>query len=227
MIAIDALGLTRLLQLASPALPVGAYAYSQGLESAIEGGAVRDAGSAQTWIADVLEFNVGSFEAPILWRLSGALAVGDMEAYARWNAIFRASRETAELRAESLQMAHALIALMGELTPSAAPAVNALRGGATYPAAFSCAAHHLGVERSAALIGYLWSWLENQVMAVLKAVPLGHAAGQRMLAAMGAELPHAARRAMKLADDELSNYAPAYAIASSRHETQYSRLFRS
>jgi urease accessory protein len=77
------------------------------------------------------------------------------------------------------------------------------------------------------MVGYVWSWLENQVMAAIKAVPLGQTAGQRILASVGDELPAVAQRAMTLADDELANFAPGLAIASSRHETQYSRLFRS
>ena len=199
----DLLGLTRLLQLASPTLPVGAYSYSQGLESAIEDGMVSDADNAASWIRDILHFSIGSFEAPLLWRMSGALEANDFSTFARWNGVFRAGRETAELRAETLQMGHALSALMTELP------------------------HHMGVNKSAALVAYLWSWLENQVMAALKAIPLGQSAGQRMLAALGAELSEIAARAMQLGDDELSNFAPGLAIASSRHETQYSRIFRS
>ena len=97
----------------------------------------------------------------------------------------------------------------------------------TYPATFAFAAHFMRVDREAALVAYLWSWLENQVMAALKAVPLGQSAGQRMLACIGGDLPDAAQRASRLRDEELSNFAPGLAIASSRHETQYSRLFRS
>jgi len=229
MIALDALGLTRLLQLASPALPVGAYSYSQGLEMAIEDGRVDDAGSARAWISDVLDFSIGSFEAPLQWRLSRALQDADAAAFARWNAVFLAGRETAELRAETLQMGHALCALLKDLPHKGAseePDLGSFEGW-TFPAAYSYAANRMGVESSAALLGYLWSWLENQVMAAIKAVPLGHSAGQHMLADVGARLPRIAECAMQLPEDELSNFAPGLAIASSRHETQYSRLFRS
>ncbi len=229
MIAIDALGLTRLLQLASPALPVGAYSYSGGLESAIDDGIVTDARTTETWIRDVLEFSLGSFEAPLLSRMMSALAADDYAAMAIWNTLFRSGRETAELRTETLQMGHALLTLLKDLmvcnTDELArmQAISAL----TFPAAYAFAAHHMKVERDAALVGYLWSWLENQVMAALKAVPLGQSAGQRMLASIGADLPAIAQRASALEDDELTNFAPGLAIASSRHETQYSRLFRS
>jgi len=229
MIALDMLGLTRLLQLASPTLPVGAYSYSGGLESAIEDGIVTDARTAETWIRDVLKFNLGSFEAPLLSRMMTALAAEDFVALARWNTLFRSGRETAELRTETLQMGHALVTLLKDLPFCRVDAIEKLYGiGAlTYPAVYAFAGHHMQVERGAALVGYLWSWLENQVMAALKAVPLGQSAGQRMLAAVGAELPEVAQRATQLDDDELTNFAPGLAIASSRHETQYSRLFRS
>src|SRR5262245_12261051 len=115
MIAVEALALTRLLQLASPALPVGAYSYSQGLEAASHEGVVKDARSAEEWIRDVLSYSMASFEAPVVWRMSEALADGDMTAYEYWNARFRAGRETAELRAETLQMGHALRNLIAEL----------------------------------------------------------------------------------------------------------------
>jgi urease accessory protein len=225
----DLLGLTRLLQLASPTLPVGAYSYSQGLESVIEDGIVSDADNAASWIHDILHFSIGSFEAPLLWRMSGALEAKKFSAFARWNGVFRAGRETAELRAETLQMGHALSALMMELPFCDNQDIERLHsaGPLTFPATFSFAAHHMGVNKSAALVAYLWSWLENQVMAALKGIPLGQSAGQRMLAALGAELSEIAPRAMQLGDDELSNFAPGLAIASSRHETQYSRIFRS
>ena len=229
MMALDMLGLTRLLQLASPALPVGAYSYSGGLESAIEDGIVTDARNAEAWIRDVLTFSVGSFEAPLLSRMMAALADEDYAALARWNTLFRSGRETAELRTETLQMGHALVTLLKDLSFCSADELEKLRGisALTFPAAFAFAAHHMKVERNAALVGYLWSWLENQVMAALKTVPLGQSAGQRMLASIGADLPAIAQRAGVLEDDELTNFAPGLAIASSRHETQYSRLFRS
>jgi urease accessory protein len=227
--ALDMLGLTRLLQLASPTLPVGAYSYSQGLEYAIEDGIVTDARTAKAWIRDVLDFSLGSFEAPLLWRMLVALDAGDHAEFARWNTFFRSGRETAELRTETLQMGHALLTLLKDLPFSSADEVEKLHGiGAlTFPATFAFAAHHMRIERQAALVAYLWSWLENQVMAALKAVPLGQSAGQRMLASIGAELPEVAQRATELGDGELTNFAPGLAIASSRHETQYSRLFRS
>ena len=197
--------LARLLQLASPTLPVGAYSYSQGLEAAIEARIVHDAASAERWIGDVLEFSMVRSDAPLLWRM---LQGEDCDA------LYIASRETAELRAETLQMGHSLCRLLEDLG-MAVPACEV-----AYPSAYAAAARHWNIEPRAALVAYLWSWLENQVMAAVKAVPLGQTAGQKMLLSLGA-------RVEAIQPSEFSNFAPGLAILSSRHETQYSRLFRS
>lgn len=199
------MNLVRLLQLASPTLPVGAYSYSQGLEAAIDAGIVHDARSAEEWIADVLEFSVSRMEAPILRRM---MQGEDL------NELFLASRETAELRAETVQMGHSLARLLGDLGLGEVPLEEP-----SYPAAFSFAVAKMNLNPEEALIAYLWSWLENQVMAAVKAVPLGQTAGQRMLLSLGKRIENIS--------SELGNFAPGLACLSSRHETQYSRLFRS
>jgi urease accessory protein len=217
--------LTRVLQLASPALPVGAYSYSQGLEAAIEAAIVRDAASTQAWISDVMELSVASMEAPVLLRLMQAWAQADIAAVEYWNALFLASRESAELRAETVQMGYSLTRLLSELDHPV-KALQAIDEPA-FPTAYACAAAHWQIEPSSALIGYLWSWIENQVMAALKAVPLGQTAGQKILLALGARLETIAEAAAARSDNELGNFAPGLAMLSSQHETQYSRLFRS
>jgi urease accessory protein len=214
--------LVRLLQLASPALPVGAFSYSQGLEAAAEAGVVRDAASAESWIGDVFEWSVARMEAPVLLRLYAAWRAGDEAAARRWNALFLAGRETAELRAESVQMGYSLARLLPEL---GVPAIAFEE--IAFPAAFARAAAHWDIEPADALAAYLWAWLENQAMAAIKAVPLGQTDGQRMLLALGTRIPGAVARAAALSDDELCNFAPGLALLSSKHETQYSRLFRS
>jgi urease accessory protein len=218
--------LTRLLQLASPALPVGAFSYSQGLEAACAAGVVRDAASAQAWIGDVLRFSVARMEAPVFLRLSAAWRRADAIAVADWNERFLASRETAELRAETAQMGYSLRRLLIELGEGDAAALAALDEIA-FPTAFAHAAACWDIDPGRALVAYLWAWLENQVMAALKAVPLGQTDGQRMLLALGNRLEAFAEEAAATDDDEISNFAPGLALASSRHETQYSRLFRS
>ena len=200
------MSLVRLLQLSSPTLPVGAYSYSQGLEAAVEAGIVTDAASAERWIGDVLEFSVARSDVPLLWRM---LHDEDCDEE------FVASRETAELRAETLQMGHSLSRLLSDL------GIAANAEALSFPAAYALAARAWEIEPRAALLGYLWSWLENQVMAAVKAVPLGQTDGQRILIALGSRLETVDPQT------EFSNFAPGLAILSSRHETQYTRLFRS
>jgi len=198
----------RLLQLASPTLPVGAYSYSGGLESAIEAGIVKDAASAQRWIGDVLEHSVLRMEAPMLLRMIE-------QPDAQWNEMFLASRETAELRAETVQMGYSLNRLLPELGIEACALEEP-----SFPAAYAHAVRAWGIAPRQALVAYLWAWLENQVMGAVKAVPLGQTDGQKMLLALGARL-------QEVGEEEPGNFAPGLAILSSRHETQYSRLFRS
>jgi urease accessory protein len=223
------LALARLLQLASPALPVGAYSYSQGLEAAVETRLVRDAASAEAWIGDVFAYTVARLEAPVWWRLHTAWSAGDLARVAYWNDLFLSTRESAELRAETLQMGYSLQRLLSEIGAFEQEALAQLRGIAdiTFPAAYAFAAVQWDIPPRSALIAYLWSWLENQVMAALKSVPLGQTDGQRLLLSLAALLPGIADAAGAATDDDLCNFAPGFAILCSRHETQYSRLFRS
>ena len=223
------LALLRLLQLASPALPIGAYSYSQGLEAVVAEGFVHDEESAGRWIGELLDCVVPTGEAAFLWRLLNAVERGDCSACALWNARFRASRETAELRAETEQMGGSLakLALELELLDGAAREMLPRLQPVSLPAAFALAAHGFAVPSGPALIAYLWSWLENQVIAAIKIVPLGQVSGQRLLKRLGVRVQTAAAIAMTIDDDDVTAFAPGLALASSRHETQYTRLFRS
>ena len=223
------LALARLLQLASPTLPVGAYSYSQGMEAAVEAGLVRDTPSAEAWIGDVLAYAVARLEAPVWWRLHAAWSAGAPDRVAHWNDIFRGTRESAELRAETLQMGYSLQKLLLEIGEFDERSLAQLRDVAeiTFPAAFAFAVVKWEIPARSALIAYLWTWLENQVMAALKSVPLGQTDGQRLLLSLAALLPGIADEACALGDDDLCNYTPGFAILCSQHETQYSRLFRS
>ena len=223
------LPLVRLLQLASPALPIGAYSYSQGLEWAVESGEIRDAASAATWIGDVLESVIKPGEAAVLFRLISAAAQDDWLTFTAWNTWFRASRETAELRAETEQTGGSLAKLLAELGLLDARAMEMLPSlvPITLPAAYGLAARAVAIPIDAALTAYVWSWLENQVLAAIKLVPLGQVAGQRLLIALGERIPGVVATAMTIDDADLSTFAPGLCLASVRHETQYSRLFRS
>ncbi len=221
--------LARMLQLASPALPVGAYSYSQGLEAAVEAGLVRDAESAGRWIGDALRLSLARFEAPLWCRLHAAWVACDYAAVRRLDAWFCATRETAELRAETLQMGYSLRRLCAELDGFEAAPLAALGAmdEVAFPTVHAFAAAQWDLPASEALVGYLWSSLENQVMAALKAVPLGQTDGQKLLLRLGAALASIAEEAAAGEDGLLANFAPGLAIASCQHETQYSRLFRS
>jgi urease accessory protein len=223
------LALVRLLQLASPALPIGAYSYSQGLEWVIEQCQVHDAASASIWIGDMLRLVVAPGEAAILWRLLGGAQRGDWPEVMEWNDYFRASRETIELRAETEQMGSSLARLVSDLRlfDGAAREAAGAMAPATLPAAYALAARAFGIDPVDALAAYVWSWLENQVLCAVKIIPLGQLAGQRLLLELGARVPAAAGLACAIADADISTFAPGLALASSRHETQYTRLFRS
>jgi urease accessory protein len=208
------MNLAKLLQLASPALPVGAYSYSGGLEAAVEAGVVHDAASAEQWIGDVLEFSVARMEAPMLLRM--------MKNQEHWNETFLASRETAELRAETVQMGYSLNRLLKDLGLGEVPVADP-----SFPAAFAYAAAQWQIEPDAALQAYLWAWLENQVMAAVKAIPLGQTDGQRILLLLGNRIEGLVKETHKIQDEDICNFAPALALLSAKHETQYSRLFRS
>ena len=224
--ASSAQALLRLLQLSSPALPVGAYSYSQGLEWAVEVGTVKDADTARTWIEDVLRFSFVRFEAPIWARLYDAWTHDDLNAVKQWNERFIASRETAELRAETLQMGYSLRNLLDDLKELDITALRDIEPLA-YPTVAAFASARWQIDLRDGLNAYCWAWAENQAMAALKAVPLGQVAVQRMLSALLPTIERGVDEALALADEDLSNFTPGLAVASSLHETQYSRLFRS
>jgi urease accessory protein len=219
------LQLLGLLQLASPALPVGAYSYSQGLESVVDNGTVRDENSAAIWIEDVMTFVLARLEGPMLIRMLDAAARDACTELHALNADFLASRETTELRAETVQMGRSLVRLFTELPQmhSTLTLVSALEEP-SYPCTWACAAVAFGLPQELAHVAYLWAWAENQVVAAIKLVPLGQSAGQRILRRLAGRIAEIGGNPV---GGVLSNFAPGLAIASSCHEVQYSRLFRS
>jgi urease accessory protein len=220
------LPLLRLLQLVSPALPIGMYSYSQGFERAVDDGWIRSEADAGVWIQGVLERCVARVDLPILARLHDAWTVGDQAAVDAWTATLLACRETAELREEDRQTGQALARLIEALGLGDAQAWSR-RPEVTLATLFSLAAVRWGVPKRETVTGYLWSWLENQVLCAVKLVPLGQVAGQRLLRDLAAGLPARVEEALQLADEDIGGSVFAFALASSRHEMQYSRLFRS
>jgi urease accessory protein len=190
---------------------------------------VRDAVTASAWIGDLLELVVAPGEAAVAWRLLVAADRCDWREFDTWNAWFCASRETSELRAETEQMGAALIKLALALELLDAQVTEHLaRGRAiSLPAAYALFARGYGVAADPGIVAYVWSWLEAQVAAAIKCVPLGQVAGQRMLQALGARIPGVVALARATLDDDVTSFAPGLALASARHESQYTRLFRS
>ncbi|ALK96906.1 urease accessory protein UreF [Massilia sp. WF1] len=220
----NAASLLHLLQFASPALPIGGYSYSQGLEAALEDGMVHDAVSGRAWIVRCLHEVMAQWDAPLFWRLLQAFAARDQAALRLWSDCFLASRDTAEFRAETVQMGYSLTRLLAELGVAE---VAALGEEVSLPAAFACAVDALDIPHEEALLALLFSWAENQVLVCVKSVPLGQVAGQRLLLSLRPEIEAAARTARTLDDGALSNWAPGLSMLSMRHEVQHGRLYRS
>ena len=210
-------------------LPVGAFSYSQALESAVEHGIIRDERTAREWIGDVLELSVAGFEAPVWLRLYAAWQGSDNESVRHWNTLFLSSREASELRAETAQMGYSLRSLIGASGEFESDRVTTLAAleEVAFPTAYTFACAHWEIAPHDGLLSYLWSWAENQVSAAMKSVPLGQVAGQRILAALQPLLAEVVRGADAIEEDDFANAAPGLAIASCLHEVQYSRLFRS
>lgn len=221
-----ALALPRLLQLVSPALPVGAYAYSGGLEYAVDAGWVGNREQARDWIAGLAEHSLCRLDLPVLRRLYCAWQADDRAQLEYWSAFLAASRESAELLAEDRQLGMALARLLRDLdVPRAQDWLQAAT--VTWATLFSLAAVHWRIDAPAMQQGYLWAWCENQVAAAIKLVPLGQTAGQQILSWCAQQLPLWVADAADIADDDIGQLAPALAAGSALHETQYSRLFRS
>lgn len=216
--------LLHLLRLVSPALPVGAFAYSQGMEAAVESQLIPDEQSTANWLSGLLRDSIGRLDMPVLIRQLQALTSTDDEQFTVWNARAFAYRETAELRLESQQMGQALVKLLDDMGES-----TLLGGGQPidWVSAFALAAHRYQIDVDSALTGYAWSWCENQVAAAIKLVPLGQTAGQRVLCELIELIPEIIELAKTLKDEQIGSSATHVAILSSQHEIQYSRMFRS
>ncbi|MDF3832755.1 urease accessory protein UreF [Cupriavidus basilensis] len=224
--------LVSLLHLASPALPIGGFSYSQGLEAAIDCGMVHDADSAEQWVRSNLLEVQSQCEAPLWLLLHRRWRVLDAQGLAEWNGWFHATRESAELRLETEQMGWSLARLVAQMEwgDAALRAQLAALSPACLPTAFAAACVALDVDERDGLAAYCFTWAENQVAAALKAVPLGQVAGQHILRRLHPAVLQTVEEAVRRADAEppmLSTFSPMLGLLSARHETQYSRLFRS
>jgi urease accessory protein len=222
--------LLQLMWLASPALPVGGFSYSEGLEAAVEAGLVGNEAQAADWLAAQLQLGLARSDLPALAQAHRAWQAGDAEAAAAVNDWLRRTRESAELRAQAEQMGRSLVDWLGNGAHRSDPRIAQLRAlppAPLWPTAYALAAVLAGADAHDALLSFAWGWAENMAQAAMKAVPLGQAAAQRLLSRLAAEIPAAVTQALALPEDELQACAPMLAILSAQHEAQYSRLFRS
>ncbi|MDD1016411.1 urease accessory protein UreF [Pseudomonas rubra] len=220
------LKLLRLLQLASPSLPVGGFTYSQGLEWAVEAGWVQGAEGFRAWQRQQIEDTLGHLDWPLLARLYQACLEGDAEAFARWSLFLLANRETAELRLEERQRGMALTRLLDGWQLGQAPEWRASLE-LTQLSGMAWLAVHWDIRLPDLALAHGYAWLEGAVMAGVKLVPFGQQAAQTLLRDLSEALPDVLAAALTLGDDQLGGGLPLLAIASACHETQYTRLFRS
>lgn len=218
--------LLKLLQLASPVLPVGAYSYSEGLEKLVENGTIANQQNLKHWLEQELKYGAIRLEAAVMVRAYESFVLGNMSALSYWNGWLSAARETEELRASSWQMGRSLMRLLLELQPQLTDASNAVGNPCNLAIAFGIAAAHWQIDKSSALLGYLHTWATNLMTAGVKLIPLGQTAGQQLLLELHTTLIDASEEILALEDDNLSSCGWGLALASMAHETQYSRLFR-
>lgn len=221
--------LLQLIWLASPALPVGGFSYSEGLEAAVEDGRVRGEAQAARWLLDQLQLGLARSEFAIAAQAFEAWRRADADAIRGLNLWFTMTRESAEMRRQTEQMGHSLLEWLKnhDAADARVAVLAALEPAPTWPIAFALAAAQTGAGVCEALLSFAFGWAENMVQATLKTVPLGQNAGQRVLATLAEAIPGAVDRALALAAGERQAFTPMLAILSAQHETQYSRLFRS
>jgi urease accessory protein len=228
--AASAATLLQLMWLASPALPVGSFSYSEGLEAAVEAGHVTDEAQAAEWLSNQLQLTLARSDLPALARAHAAWQAHDAAQAQAIDAWLRCTRESAEFRAQAEQMGRSLLDWLRNGAHAADPRLAALGAGPAaplWPTTFALAAALAGATVRDALLAFAWGWAENVAQAAMKAVPLGQAAAQRVLTRLAAELPAVVEQALTLPFEDQQAHAPMLAILSAQHETQYSRLFRS
>lgn len=229
---LPAAALLQLMWLASPALPVGGFSYSEGLEAAVDQGLVADEAGAARWLQDQLQLSLQRADLPLVASAMAAWQRRDGARLAALNDWALQTRETFEMRQQTEQMGRSLADWLRQRDPAddRGPLLAALQPSPTWPVAFALAAARNGAPRREALLAFGFGWAENLVGAAVKAVPLGQSAGQRLLGALAQDLPAVVDAALATAlqgDAARQNLAPMLAILSARHEAQYSRLFRS
>jgi urease accessory protein len=220
--------LMQLMWLASPALPIGGFSYSEGLEAAVDSARVSTEIDAKLWLLDQLHLSLARSELPVVAQAIAAWRNADTARIATLNTWVLQTRESAELRAQAEQMGRSLLDWLRNHTTAAPEQIELLAGlQPTYAMAFSLAASATQAQVRDCLLAYAFGWAENMMQAAIKSVPLGQSAGQRILSALAQEIPAAIDHALTLDDTTRQAFSPMLAILSAQHEVQYSRLFRS
>jgi urease accessory protein len=219
--------LLSLLQLVSPALPVGAYTYSEGLETLVQANQITDAAALEQWLSQELRYGAIRVEAAVLVRAYQAIQAQDLSSLNTWNQWLSAFRETEELREQSWQMGRSLSRLLADLQPEAQPILSACGEPCNFTIAFAIAAAFWQIDPTTAVLGYLHSWAANLVNAGVRLIPLGQTQGQQILLHLAKHLDHASQQILELKDEQLECCGWGVSIASMNHENLYSRLFRS
>ena len=214
----------RLMQLISPTLPIGSFAYSQGLEYAVDAGWICNEEQTRQWINGQIRNTLSSLDIPVMQRIYNAWQTKDYETVQYWNKWLLAAREAKELHDEDTQLGKALLRLVKGLDMKF-PVDGEIEW--SYITIFAYAAVEWEIPFIETANGFLWAWSENQVAAAIKVVPLGQTAGQRILSTILKDIPSAIEQSLDCRNDDIGMLAPGVAIASALHETQYSRLFRS
>ena len=224
----DPIYLLRLLQLASPALPVGGFSYSEGIEAAVAHQWVHDEATAQSWLIDHLHLVQSRSELTVMAQAIPAWQQHDSAQLKQLNDWVMQTRETFEMRLQTEQMGRSLLIWLRNQADAEPLRMKTCEDlPPTWPLAFALALSTHAITIRQGLVAAAFGWAENMVQAAIKAVPLGQLSGQRILAALAIEIPLAVDHAMQMTAQSRQSFSPRLAILSARHETQYSRLFRS
>ncbi|NES68946.1 MAG: urease accessory protein UreF, partial [Okeania sp. SIO2D1] len=218
-----------LLQLASPALPVGAYSYSEGIEVLVTTGKISDYDSLKNWLIDSLKFGNIRLEAALIVRAYWETNSGNLKLLNNWNNWATAVKETEELRLQSLQMGRTLIRLFMNIQPDLSTELmsfiqNKLETETdfcNFAIAYGLISACWQIEIETAILSYLHSWATNLVNAGVKLIPLGQTVGQKLLWELQNQIVLSAKEILKLKDDELNSCSWGLSLASMAHEVQY------